>query len=73
METCNFKAFINMLEPWLDRDYIRKVFIVGEDHVMLFFSDGGQKDFRIDECSQSQLMHILEDIQKKGIPVEKAQ
>ena len=73
METCKIKNFLEMLEPWLDRDYVRKVFLTKQDHLVLFFSDGGQKDFLIDDCSKDQLKDILRDIQQKGIPVEKEQ
>ena len=30
-----------MLEPWLDRDYIRKGFIDSQGDFRLFFADGG--------------------------------
>jgi hypothetical protein len=59
-----------MLEPWLDRDYIRKALLTEGDHLVFFFSDGGKKDYCIDDCSKDQLMDILNDIQKKGIVVE---
>ena len=70
METCKIKNFLEILEPWLDRDYVRKIFLTKQDHLVLFFSDGGQKDYRIDDCSKKQLAAILRDFQQKGIPVE---
>ncbi len=70
METCRLNDFLSVLNPWLDRDYIRKVFVTRNNHLVFFFSDGGQKDYRIDDCSQAQLRKILEDIQRKGIAVE---
>ena len=73
METCKFKDFMKVLEPWLDRDYIRKVFLAKQDHLVLFFTDGGQKDYLIDDCSKAQLKEILNDIQKRGITVEMSQ
>ena len=73
METCELNDFFKVFEPWLDRDYIRKVFLTEQGHLVFFFSDGGQKDYRIDDCSKAQLMDLLNDIQKKGIVVEKAQ
>ena len=72
METCRFNELIKVLEPWLDRDYIRKVILRKNDHLVFFFSDGGQKEYRIDDCSKAQLIDILNDIQSKGITVEKA-
>lgn len=73
MGTCKIKDFLSVLEPWLDRDFIRKVYLTDQDHLVLFFADGGQKAYYIDDCTKSQLNHILSDIQKRGIPVEKAE
>ncbi len=73
METCKLKDFLKVFEPWLDGDYIRKVFLTKDDHLVLFFSDGGQKDYRIDDCSKGQLKEILSNIRQKGIAIEKDQ
>jgi hypothetical protein len=73
METCKSNELLKMLEPWLDRDYIRKVFLTEHDQLVFFFTDGGQKNYCIDDCSKAQLKGILDDIQKRGIEVEKAQ
>jgi hypothetical protein len=73
METCKFKDFLKVFEPWLDGDYIRKVFLTKEDHLVFNFSDGGQKDYFIDDCSKDQLKDILRNIQQKGIALEKEQ
>lgn len=73
MQTCKLKDFLNVFEPWLDGDYIRKVFLTKDDHLVFFFSDGGQKDYRIDDCSKGQLKEILSNIQQKGIAIEKDQ
>ena len=71
METCKLTDFLKVIEPWLDRDYIRKVYLTDPEHLVLFFTDGGQKAYRIDDCTKVQLNTILADIQEKGIPVEK--
>jgi hypothetical protein len=73
METCKLNDLLKVLEPWLDRDYIRKVVLTEHDHLVFFLTDGGQKDYLVDDCSKAQLIGILSDIQKKGITVEKAQ
>ena len=70
METCRLDDFLKVLEPWLDRDYIRKVFLDDQNRLVLFFSDGGQKTYNIDDCTKPRLIKNLEDIQKRGIPVE---
>lgn len=73
MEECKLNDFIKVLEPWLDRDYIRKVFLTDQEYLVLFFTDGGQKAYYIDDCTKGQLENILVDIQKRGITVEKAE
>ena len=71
MESCKLADFLKVFEPWLDRDYIRKVFLTKEDHLVFFFSDGGQKGYQIDDCSKDQLKDLLRNIQQKGIALEK--
>ncbi|BBO72380.1 hypothetical protein DSCA_63100 [Desulfosarcina alkanivorans] len=69
METCRLDDFIKMLDPWLDSDYIRGVYLENPDNLVLFFTDGGQKAYRIDDCTQAQLDGILEDFRKRGIAI----
>jgi hypothetical protein len=73
METCSFIDFIQILTPWLDSDYIRKGYLDKEGNFKLFFADGGQKVYRIDDCSEDRLKEVLEMIVKKGIPIEKGE
>ena len=73
METCKFNDFLKLLDPWLDRDYIRKVYVTQHDQLVFYFSDGGQTEYRIDDCSRAQLKEILDGIQSRGIVVEMAQ
>lgn len=73
MPTCRFNDLMKVLEPWLDREYIRKVYLTDPDHLVFFFTDGGQKAYHIDDCSQAQLKTTLADIRSRGIPVENAQ
>ena len=70
METCRLNQFLNVLKPWLDRDYIRKVYLDDLNRMILYFSDGGQNVYQIDDCSKAQLVDILDDIKRRGIPVE---
>jgi hypothetical protein len=69
MDTCRLDDFLKMLEPWLDRDYIRTVHLDAQGHLVLFFTDGGQRDYRIDDCTNAQLEGILDDIRQRGIAV----
>jgi hypothetical protein len=73
MEACKFNDFLKVLKPWLDRDYIRKVYLTDQDQLVVYFADGGQKEYLIDDCSKEQLKGIIEDIQQCGILVEKAE
>ena len=70
METCRLGDFLSVLEPWLDKDYIRKVFLDTQGRLVLFFADGGEKVYKLDDCTQTQLAGILKDIGDRGIPVE---
>ena len=71
METCSLIDFMQVLKPWLNRDYIRKAYLDANGDLRLMFVDGGEKVFRIDDCSQTQLNGILQDLIKSGVPAEK--
>ena len=71
MQKCSFIDFIQILKPWLDGDYIRKGYLDNKGFFRLFFTDGGEKVYRIDDCTESQLQEVYEIMIKKGIPVEK--
>ena len=71
MERCRINEFLNVLKPWLDRDYIRKVLLDDRNRMVLYFSDGGQHAYHIDDCTNAQLTDILDGLRKRGIPVEK--
>jgi hypothetical protein len=61
---------MNALTPWLDDDYIRKAYLDDNGHFVLLFTDGVKNVYHITDCEKSQLNDILEDLKKKGIPVE---
>ena len=70
MNTCTFSDFIQTLKPWLNDDYIRKASFDGDGSCRLFFVDGGQKVFQIDDCTEAQLKDIFEVMKKNGVEVE---
>jgi len=70
MKTCNLSDFMNALTPWLDDDYIRKAYLDDNGYFVLLFADGVKNVYHITDCEKSQLNDILEDLKKKGIPVE---
>jgi hypothetical protein len=71
MKTCTFVDFIKMIEPWLDRDYIRKGYLDKNGKFRIFFTDGGEKNYRIDDCTEARLKEVLEMMLAQGIPVER--
>ena len=70
MKTCNLSDFMTSLTPWLDDDYIRKAYLDDDGRFVLLFSDGVKNVYRIEDCSTEQLKAIIEDLKKKGVPVQ---
>lgn len=70
MKTCNLSDFMTSLTPWLDDDYIRKAYVDDNGNFVLLFSDGVKNVYNIEDCEKPQLRAILEDLEKKGVPVE---
>jgi len=73
METCRLSEFLTVLEPWMDTDYIRKVFLDSQGRLVIFFADGGEKVYKLEDCAKAQLEDILKDIGNRGIPIETQQ
>jgi hypothetical protein len=70
MKTCNLSDFMKALTPWLNDAYIRKACLDDNGHFVLHFTDGVKNVYHIEDCNKSQLKAILEDLKKKGVPVE---
>ena len=70
MKTCNLSDFMKALTPWLNNDYIRKACLDDNGHFVLLFMDGVKNVYHIEDCENSQLKAILEDLKKKGVSVE---
>ena len=71
METCSFSDFMQILKPWLNRDYVRKAYLDADGNFRLMFVDGGENAYRIDDVIQAQLADALRLLQENNIPVEK--
>lgn len=71
MESCSLSKFIQVIEPWLSKDYIRKACLEENKHLKLIFEDGVSNTYRIDDCTKSQLEAILADMQDKGVQIDK--
>ena len=68
MQTCSMMDFIQVLKPWLDRDYIRKGYLDSKGNFRLFFTDGNQSETaRILGVSR---VTIWKRIKKYGIDLE---
>ena len=69
MKKCNLSDFIEAMEPWFSRDYIRKVYMYNHRVIKLFFVDGVVSSYYIDDCNDTQFQDIVDKFQQKGIPV----
>ena len=70
METCSLSDFMKSLTPWLSTDYLRKVVVDKEGHIILLFNDGVKNIYDIDDCNKGQIRAVLDDLKKQGIEVE---
>ena len=70
MKTCKLSDFMTSLSPWLDDNYIRKAYLDENGHFVLLFMDGVKNVYNIEDCEKSQLIKVLEDLQKKGVSVD---
>ena len=71
MESCSLSDFIKVIEPWLSKDYIRKVCLEESSRLKLIFEDGVTNTYRIDDCTKSQLEDILKDLKNKGVRIDR--
>jgi hypothetical protein len=70
MSTCTFFNFLEVLRPWIDRDYIRKAFLGGDGTFRIYFTDGGEKRYHINDCSRERIQEAAALMAAAGIPVE---
>jgi hypothetical protein len=70
METCTFSNFMETLKPWLHGDYIHRATLDEEGRFVLLFSDGGQRVFQLEGCSQAEVEKVMEVMRNNGIKVE---
>ena len=70
MDTCKFVDFMKVLEPWLSDDYIRRAYFDAQGNFKLWFVDGGQNAYRIDDCSAEQIKKAVEVLKQHGVTVE---
>jgi hypothetical protein len=71
MKSCSLSKFIQVIEPWLSKDYIRKVCLEENSQLKLIFEDGVSNTYIIDDCTKSQLKNILEDLRNRGVRIDR--
>lgn len=69
MKACSLNDFMEELQPWLDRDHIRRAEVDDKGRVVLHFQDGMKNVYQVDDCTRPQIDRVLADLKKKGIPV----
>ena len=70
MKACSLADFMEELTPWLSSDYIRKVYLDDQGHVVVMFLDGIRNAYDIDDCTEAEIKAALKDLKKKGLIVE---
>ena len=71
MQACTFIDFIQALKPWLDSDYLKKGYVDKNGNFRLIFTDGGEKVYQIDDCTENRLQEVFDMMSQKGIPIKK--
>ncbi|MBU0482698.1 MAG: hypothetical protein KKG47_16515 [Proteobacteria bacterium] len=69
MKSCTLNDFMQELNPWLDKDHIREAFIDNKGHFVLMFNDGMKNVYDINDCNETQIMEVLNDLKRKGVNV----
>ena len=69
MNTCRFQDFMQMLKPWLNDDFIRRVRLSAEGTLTVLFADGGSQTYHIDDCTAEQLENTIEHMKAQGVDV----
>lgn len=69
MENCSLNDFLEELNPWLDKDYIKEVHVDNKGHFILQFRDGTKNVYVINDCNKEQVEKVLKTLKSKGIPV----
>lgn len=70
MKTCNLNDFMEELKPWLDKEHIRRAGIDDNGHMIIHFMDGMKNVYAIDDCNKEQVVKVLSELEKEGIPIE---
>jgi hypothetical protein len=57
------------LTPWLNNDYIHTARFDDKGNFTLMFVDGGQKAYKVDDCTSDRLKDVVELLKKNGVSV----
>ena len=69
MEKCTFINFMQVLKPWLNEDYIQHARLDEKGIFSLTFVNGGQKVYRIDDCTAGQLTDAVALLKQNNVRV----
>ena len=69
MEQCTFIDFMQALKPWLNDDYIQHARLDEKGNFTLTFVDGGQKRYRVDDCTAAQLKDAIALLKKNDVRI----
>lgn len=70
MKSCSLNDFMQEINPWLDKDYIREAHLDDKGHFVLMFVDGMKNVYYIDDCNEAQIKKVLRDLKGRGITVK---
>ncbi len=68
---CNIDDFRMKVDPWLDSQHIRKISLIGKNHLSVLFMDNIVDEFELEGCVAEEIEAFLKEMKKKGIIVEK--
>ncbi|MBC8552804.1 MAG: hypothetical protein H8D23_24525 [Candidatus Brocadiales bacterium] len=70
MRACSLTDFMEIIDPWLSSEYLRRVYKDDKGHILLEFRDGVKDVYQIEDCTEEQLKEVLDGFKGKGIQVE---
>jgi len=70
MKNCSLNDFMTELKPWLDNDHIKEAFLDREGRLALLFRDGMKNVYDINDCNETQILTILNDLKRKGVRIK---
>ena len=70
MKECSLNVFLEEINPWLDKNYIRSAETNDKGHFILHFLDGTKHDYLINDCNEEQVKDVMSKLKAQGISLE---